>query len=205
MTETGPTVFLMDAEHARDKVGSVGKPQILAEVRVVDDHGRDLPDGQAGELLIRGPGVTPGYWNNRAATRAAFTADGWLRTGDVARRDVDGYYFIVDRIKDMYISGGENVYPAEVERVVYTYPGVQECAVVGVPNERWGEVGCAFVLPAPGASIDAEALRAFCRQNLAAYKVPKTVVVVDDFPRTAAGKIRKHVLRTDHRASKAEP
>jgi fatty-acyl-CoA synthase len=205
MTETGPTVFLTDAEHALDKPGSVGKPQILAEARVVDDHGRDLPDGQAGELLIRGPGVTPGYWNNQAATQAAFTSDGWLRTGDVARRDVDGYYFIVDRIKDMYISGGENVYPAEVERVVYTYPGVQECAVVGVPDERWGEVGCAFVLPAPGASIDAEMLRAFCRQNLAAYKVPKAVVVVDDFPRTAAGKVRKHMLRVDHLANRAEP
>ncbi|HEX6958362.1 MAG TPA: AMP-binding protein, partial [Ferrovibrio sp.] len=109
MTETGPTVFLMDTEHAREKIGSVGKPQILAEVRIVDEAGAMVPDGEAGELQIRGPGITPGYWNNEAATRAAFTPDGWLKTGDVAKRDSDGYYYIVDRIKDMYISGGENV------------------------------------------------------------------------------------------------
>ncbi|MBN1206262.1 MAG: long-chain fatty acid--CoA ligase [Myxococcaceae bacterium] len=195
MTETGPTVFLMDTAHAEAKIGSVGKPQILAEVRVVDTNDRPLPDDVAGELQIRGPGVTPGYWNNEAATQAAFTRDGWLRTGDVARRDADGYYYIVDRIKDMYISGGENVYPAEVEIVIYKYPGVLECAVIGVPDEKWGEVGRAFILPQPGKSIDAEALRAFCRQNLAAYKVPRYVDIVSDFPRTAAGKIQKQVLR----------
>jgi fatty-acyl-CoA synthase len=196
MTETGPTVFLMDRAHAKAKIGSVGKPQILAEVRVVDDHDRPLPDEHAGELQIRGPGVTPGYWNNEAATRAAFTADGWLRTGDVARRDRDGYYYIVDRIKDMYISGGENVYPAEVEIVIYRFPGVLECAVIGVPDQKWGEVGCAYVLPQPGVDVDAEALRAFCRENLAAYKVPKHFRITEDFPRTAAGKVQKHVLRS---------
>lgn len=195
MTETGPTVFLMDTAHAEAKIGSVGKPQILAEVRVVDLDDNPLPANEAGELQIRGPGVTPGYWNNEAATKAAFTRDGWLKTGDVARRDADGYYYIVDRIKDMYISGGENVYPAEVEIVIYKFPGVLECAVLGVPDEKWGEVGRACVLPQPGASIDPEGLRAFCRQNLAAYKVPKYIDVVDDFPRTAAGKIQKHVLR----------
>lgn len=196
MTETGPTVFLMDREHAQAKIGSVGKPQILAEVRVVDDNDHPLPDDHAGELQIRGPGITPGYWNNEAATKAAFTADGWLRTGDVARRDSDGYYYIVDRIKDMFISGGENVYPAEVEIAIYKFPGVLECAVIGVPDEKWGEVGCAFVLPQPDASIDAEALRNFCRQNLAAYKVPKHIRIIGDFPRTAAGKVQKHILRS---------
>lgn len=195
MTETGPTVFLMDRAHAKDKIGSVGKPQILAEVRLVDDHDRTLPDEHAGELQIRGPGVTPGYWNNETATKAAFTADGWLRTGDVARRDRDGYYYIVDRIKDMFISGGENVYPAEVEIVIYRFPGVLECAVIGVPDEKWGEVGCVYVLPQPGATVDAEALRAYCRENLAAYKVPKHIRITEDFPRTAAGKVQKHVLR----------
>jgi fatty-acyl-CoA synthase len=195
MTETGPTVFLMDTAHAEAKIGSVGKPQILAEVRVVDDEGRELPAGEAGELQIRGPGITPGYWNNEAATKAAFTADGWLKSGDVARRDADGYYYIVDRIKDMYISGGENVYPAEVEIVLYKFPGVLECAVLGVPDEKWGEAGRACVLPKPGESVDPEALRAFCRANLAAYKVPKYIDIVDDFPRTAAGKIQKHLLR----------
>lgn len=195
MTETGPTVFLMDRAHTKAKIGSVGKPQILAEVRVVDDRDRPLPVEQAGELQIRGPGVTPGYWNNEAATRAAFTSDGWLRTGDVARRDADGYYYIVDRIKDMFISGGENVYPAEVEIVIYKFPGVLECAVIGVPDEKWGEVGCAYVLPQPNGSVDAEALRAFCRENLAAYKVPKHIRIIEDFPRTAAGKVQKHILR----------
>lgn len=195
MTETGPTVFLMDRAHAKAKIGSVGKPQILAEVRVVDDHDRPLPADHAGELQIRGPGVTPGYWNNEAATKAAFTSDGWLRTGDVARRDADGYYYIVDRIKDMFISGGENVYPAEVEIVIYRFPGVLECAVIGVPDEKWGEVGCAYVLPQPSANVDAEALRAHCRENLAAYKVPKHIRIIEDFPRTAAGKVQKHILR----------
>lgn len=196
MTETGPTVFLMDAAHAVAKIGSVGKPQILAEVRLVDDDGHELPADQAGELQIRGPGITPGYWNNTAATKAAFTPDGWLKSGDVARRDADGYYYIVDRIKDMYISGGENVYPAEVEIVIYRFPGVLECAVLGVPDEKWGEVGRACVLPRPGETVDPEALRAFCRENLAAYKVPKHIDIVDDFPRTAAGKIQKHLLRS---------
>lgn len=195
MTETGPTVFLMDRDHVEAKIGSVGKPQLLAEVRIVDDADNPLPDNEAGELQIRGPGVTPGYWNNEAATKAAFTQDGWLRTGDVAKRDSDGYYYIVDRIKDMYISGGENVYPAEVEIVIYKFPAVLECAVLGVPDEKWGEVGCAYVLPRPGETVDAEALRSFCRQNLAAYKVPKYIEIVQDFPRTAAGKIQKHVLR----------
>lgn len=199
MTETGPTVFLMDADHVEAKIGSVGRPQILAEVRVVDDEGNPLAANEAGELQIRGPGVTPGYWNNEAATKAAFTTDGWLKTGDVAKRDDDGYYYIVDRIKDMYISGGENVYPAEVEVVIYRFPGVLECAVLGVPDEKWGEVGYAYVLPRPGESVDPEALRAYCRQNLAAYKVPKYVEVVSDFPRTAAGKIQKHLLRSSRK------
>lgn len=200
MTETGPTVFLMDPEHAEAKIGSVGKPQILAEVRLVDDDGALLPANEPGELQIRGPGVTPGYWNNAAATTAAFTPDGWLKSGDVARRDADGYYYIVDRIKDMYISGGENVYPAEVEIVIYRFPGVLECAVLGIHDEKWGEVGCAYVLPRPGETVDPEALRKFCRDNLAAYKVPKHIEIVEDFPRTAAGKIQKHVLRGNHRS-----
>jgi fatty-acyl-CoA synthase len=195
MTETGPTVFLMDAANAERKIGSVGKPQILSEVRVVDAEGRECAVGDAGELLIRGPNVTPGYWNNEVATRAAFLPGGWLKTGDVAKRDADGYYFIVDRIKDMFISGGENVYPAEVERAIYTHPAVLEVAVVGVPDAKWGEVGAAYVLAKPGASLGGDELRAFCRKILASYKVPKHVAVVSDFPRTAAGKIQKHVLK----------
>jgi fatty-acyl-CoA synthase len=188
MTETGPTVFLMSQEEAVDSIGSVGKPQILSEVRLVDAQGR-------GEILFRGPNITPGYFNNPGATAAAIDRDGWLHSGDVGRRDSDGYYFIVDRIKDMYISGGENVYPAEVEAVLTNHAAVLEAAVIGVPDERWGEVGHAAVRLRPGAACEPEALRAFARTQLAAYKVPKYVTIVEDYPRTAAGKVQKHLLR----------
>jgi fatty-acyl-CoA synthase len=195
MTETGPTLFLMDEEAAERKIGSVGKPQILCEVRLVDDAGRVVEGAGAGELQIRGPGVTPGYWRNEEATRAAFADDGWLRSGDVARRDADGYYSIIDRIKDMYISGGENVYPAEVEHVLVSHPDILEAIVIGVPDDTWGEVGRAFLIPRPGVAVEIPALSAWCRERLAAYKVPKSFEMVEEFPRTAAGKVQKHVLR----------
>lgn len=192
MTETGPTTFLMDRGNAERKIGSVGRAQMLTECRLAG-----IPDGAAGEgeIQLRGPNITPGYFRNPEATAATFTEDGWLKTGDVGRRDDEGYMFIVDRIKDMYISGGENVYPAEVERILAHYPGVLECAVIGVPDSKWGEVGAAFLLPRPGASVDVEGLRGWCRERLAAYKVPAHVRMVEDFPRTAAGKIRKPALR----------
>jgi fatty-acyl-CoA synthase len=192
MTETGPTVFLMDREHAVEKIGSVGRPQMLTECRL--DGVSDGEPGE-GEILLRGPNITPGYYENPEATQAAFADGGWLRTGDVGRRDADGFMRIVDRIKDMYISGGENVYPAEVERVLVEHPAVLEAAVVGIPSERWGETGAAFLLVRPGQSIDPDALRSWCRQRLAAYKVPAQVRVLDDFPRTAAGKVRKTELK----------
>lgn len=195
MTETGPTAFFMDRAGAAAKIGSVGKPRLLTEVRLVDGAGRDVAAGEQGEILFRGPGVTPGYFGNPGATQAAFTADGWLKSGDVGRRDADGYYFIVDRIKDMYISGGENVYPAEVEAVLDGHPAVLEAIVVGVADARWGEVGHAFVRLRPGASLDEPALRAYLRERLAAYKVPRDISVVEEFPRTAAGKVQKHVLK----------
>ena len=195
MTETGPTVFLMDPVHAVDKIGSVGKPQLLSEVRLVDAEGRDVAPGERGEILFRGPGVTPGYFNNPGATATAIDRDGWLHSGDVGRRDGDGCYFIVDRIKDMYISGGENVYPAEVEAVLTDHAAVLEAAVIGVADERWGEVGHAAVRLRPGAACAEDELRAFARSRLAAYKVPKRITIVEDYPRTAAGKVQKHLLR----------
>ena len=195
MTETGPTVFLMDPEKAVEKIGSVGKPQLLSEVRLIDAEGGDVGEGAQGELLFRGPNITPGYFNNPEATAAAFTHDGWLKSGDVARRDAEGYYYIVDRIKDMYISGGENVYPAEVEAVLTDHAAVLEAAVIGVADERWGEVGHAVIRLRPGQTCDGETVRAFARSRLAAYKVPKHVTIVDDYPRTAAGKVQKHMLR----------
>jgi fatty-acyl-CoA synthase len=192
MTETGPTVFLMDPTRAGDKIGSVGRAQMLTQVRLAG-----VAEGAAGtgEIQLRGPNITPGYYDNPKATAAAFTPDGWLATGDVGRRDAEGYYFVVDRIKDMFISGGENVYPAEVERVLNAHPSVLESAVIGVPDPRWGETGAGFVLLRPGQQAAPEDLRGWCRARLAAYKVPATLRVVEDFPRTAAGKIRKTELR----------
>jgi fatty-acyl-CoA synthase len=205
MTETGPTAFLVDAADAWDRIGSVGKPQLLCSVRIVDEAGRDVADGEVGDLLFAGPGVTPGYWRNTEATRAAFTGDGWLRSGDLARRDSDGFHYVVGRRKEMFISGGENVYPAEVENVLAAHPQVVDAAVVGAPDERWGEVGRAFVQPVRGSRLCADELAAFCRARLAAYKVPKTFTFVADFPRTSAGKIQKHLLGCDLRTPASEP
>ncbi len=201
MTETGPTVFLLDEENAIARAGSVGKPQPFVDVRLADADGNDVAPGEPGELLIRGPGVTPGYWRNEAATKEAFE-DGWLRSGDVGRVDEDGFFYIVDRVKDMYISGGENVYPAEVEAVIHRIPGVRAAAVIGVPDERWGEVGRALVEVEPGAEVDAESVRRHCRARLAAYKVPAAVHVVEELPRGATGKVLKHVLRDQQRAGR---
>ena len=194
MTETGPTLFLMDEASVEAKIGSVGKAQLLAEVRLVGADGQDVPRGDGGELWFRGPGITPGYWQRPEETEKAF-ADGWLRSGDLGRCDEDGYYYIVGRLKDMYISGGENVYPAEVENVLAAHPAILEAAVVGIADERWGEVGRAWLLPRPGEAVPAqEALTRYCRERLAPYKVPREWRTVEEFPRTAAGKIQKHLL-----------
>lgn len=195
MTESGPTTFLMRPEEALLKPDAVGRPLPMTEARIVGPDGRDLPPGQAGELWLRGANVTPGYWNRPDASAEAIDAAGWLRTGDVARADPDGFHHIVDRIKDMYISGGENVYPAEVEAVLAAHPDVLEAAVAGVPDQRWGEVGRAWLVPRPGRRIDDDGIRDYCRERLAGYKVPKSVAVVDALPRTPAGKVQKHVLQ----------
>jgi fatty-acyl-CoA synthase len=164
-------------------------------VRCVRADLSDAPPGEAGEVLIRGPNVTPGYWNDAEATKEAFAADGWFRSGDVARIDAAGHLHIVDRLKDMYISGGENVYPAEVESVIFEHPDVSEAAVVGVPDPKWGEVGRAFVVPIPGAALDTDSVRAFLASRLAKYKIPVHIDVVPELPRTGSGKVRKAELR----------
>ena len=195
MTETGPTAFVAAPEDALRKIGSVGKPQMLLDVRIVDANGRDVAPGETGEIWMRGAGLTPGYWKRPDETAKAFTADGWLKSGDVGRCDAEGCYYVSGRIKEMYISGGENVYPAEVENVLARHPAVLEAAVIGVPDEKWGEVGHAFILLRPGAAnVAATEVIQFCRSNLAGYKTPRHVSFVDEFPRTAAGKIRKHLL-----------
>jgi fatty-acyl-CoA synthase len=195
MTETGPTAFVASPDEALTKIGSVGKPQLLLDVRIVGADGRDVADGETGEIWMRGAGLTPGYWNRPEDTAKAFTPDGWLKSGDIGRRDADGCYYVAGRIKEMYISGGENVYPAEVENVLARHPAILEAAVIGVPDEKWGEVGHAFVLLRPeGPSASDTDVISFCRVNLAGFKAPRYVTFVTDFPRTPAGKIRKHLL-----------
>jgi fatty-acyl-CoA synthase len=202
MSENGTILGVPpDTEIARAKAGSAGVAAPAVEVRLVGPDGRDVAEGEVGEIWLRGPSVTQGYWNNPEATTAAFV-DGWFRTGDAARRDEDGFYFIVDRWKDMYISGGENVYPAEVEAALLAMAAVADAAVVGLPDPRWGEAGCAFLVLKPGAACDAAAVAAWCGERLARYKLPAHVRFVDALPRTASGKVQKDILR---RAFAAEP
>ncbi|MCR5879826.1 class I adenylate-forming enzyme family protein [Phenylobacterium sp. J367] len=162
-----------------------------------------MPEGEVGEVWLRGPSVTSAYWNQPEATAKAFK-DGWFRTGDAARRDADGFYFIVDRWKDMYITGGENVYPAEVEQVIAAMDGVADAAVVGVPDPRWGESGCAYVVLRPGAEPDPAKVADWCDERLARYKRPSHVRFVEALPRTASGKIQKDILRRQFAAQQNE-
>jgi fatty-acyl-CoA synthase len=194
MTETGPTAFLVDEANALRKIGSVGKAQLLVEARIAGPGDTPLPPGETGEIQFFGPGLTPGYWQRPAETGALFTADGWLRSGDLGRFDEEGYCFVAGRIKEMYISGGENVYPAEVENVLAQHPAIQDAAVAGVPDEKWGEVGCAHIILRDGQEASAETLADWCRERLAGYKVPRHFRFAQDFPRTAAGKVQKHLL-----------
>ena len=195
MTETGPTVFLIDKENAIRKSGSVGKPCMHVMVRCVDKNGNDLPPGQRGELLIKGPGVTPGYWNNPEKTAESIDQNGWLHSGDVVEYDNDGYYYIVDRIKDMYISGGENVYPAEIENLIDKLPQISEVSVIGIPDEKWGEVGKVFAVLKLGESITEREIIDYLQGKLARYKIPKSVEFIDQLPRNQTGKILKSELR----------
>lgn len=194
MTETSPGGIGLDAEDASRKIGSAGKPLMHTQVKIVDDQGNTLPHGEVGELLIRGPNITPGYWNNPKATADTFVDD-WLKTGDAARFDDEGFVYIVDRWKDMYISGGENVYPAEIEDVLYRLPEIAEAASIGVPDERWGEAGKAVLVLKPGKTLSSDAVIAHCIANLAKFKVPASVEFIDALPRNATGKVLKRVLR----------
>ncbi|MCS7079936.1 MAG: long-chain fatty acid--CoA ligase [Chloracidobacterium sp.] len=193
LTEAGPNNFWLPEEQVREKPGAVGYPLWSVEARIVRSDGVEAAPDEVGELCLRGPHLFSGYWNNPAATAAAVDADGWLHTGDLAARDADGCFRIVGRLKEMFISGGENVYPAEVESVLHEHPSVVEAAVVGVPDPKWGEVGAAFVVLTGDASDDE--LTAFCRARLAGYKVPKRFIRLPALPRTGAHKIDKAALR----------
>ncbi|MCC6802055.1 MAG: long-chain fatty acid--CoA ligase, partial [Anaerolineae bacterium] len=186
MTETSPTVFLNDKRRALAKPSSVGKPLLHTRVRVVNDDFRDVAPGQIGEVVIGGPNITPGYWKRPDANADSFTVDEfgnrWIHSGDAGTVDDEGCIYVVDRYKDMYISGGENVYPAEIEQVIYGLDAVAEAAVIGVPDERWGESGLAVVVVKPGYELRDEEIIERCRTNLAKFKVPKAVVFIESLP-----------------------
>ncbi len=193
LTEVGPNCFSMTDAESVSKAGSIGRPSLFLEARLAAADGSEVPVGSAGELCLRGPQVCAGYWNNSAATESVLQG-GWFRTGDMARLDEDGCYRIAGRQKEMIISGGENVYAAEVEAVFADHPAVAEAALIGQPDETWGEVGVMVVIQRPGQAAEAGDLLAFCRKRLARYKIPKRVVFADDFPRTALGKPQKQAL-----------
>jgi fatty-acyl-CoA synthase len=197
MTETSPSVLVQNREMALGKPGSTGKPVLHNAVRIVDENGNDIAVGETGELWVKGPNITPGYWNRPDATAETIT-DGWLHTGDACRVDEDGHYYIVDRWKDMYISGGENVYPAEIESVLFKHEAIADVSVIGVPDDRWDEVGCAIVVKAPDTDVEADDIILFCQDKLARYKIPKSVEFMDELPRNATGKVLKRVLREQY-------
>jgi fatty-acyl-CoA synthase len=194
LTEVGVNCFSMTDEDALRKMGSVGKPIFHSRMRLVDADGNDVPTGQTGELLIAGPHVCAGYWNRPEAT-AESLRDGWFHTGDMARQDEEGYFYIAGRFKDMIISGGENVYAAEVEAVFREHAAVADAALIGQPDEKWGEVGLMIVACKPGHSVNAEELLKFCAGRLAKYKIPKKVQFVDALPYSPYGKVIKAELR----------
>lgn len=194
LTEVGPNVFSLNEEHAVSKIGSIGFANFYVDARVVDDDDNELGANEVGELVLRGPVVTPGYWRNPEATAEALRG-GWFHTGDLVKRDEDGFYYVVDRKKDMYKSGGENVYPVEVEHFLRTHPAVREVAVTGVPDERWGEVGKAWVVVEEGETLTADGLREYCLGQLAKFKIPRHVAFLDELPKGDSGKILKKELR----------
>lgn len=194
LTEAGVNCFSMTDEDALRKIGSVGKPIFHSEMRLVDEKGNDVPLGETGELIIKGPHVCAGYWNNPEATAGALR-EGWFHTGDMVRMDGEGYFYIVGRFKDMIISGGENVYAAEVEAVFREHEAVADAALIGQPDEKWGEVGLIIVARKPNQKVEAEELLQFCSGRLAKYKIPKRVEFVESLPYSPYGKVMKAELR----------
>lgn len=194
LTEFGPNVFSLNEEDSIRKIGSIGFPNFYIQARIVDDSGVDLPTGEIGELILKGPVCMPGYWNNAEAT-AHTIVDGWLHTGDLVKRDDEGYFYVAGRKKDMYKSGGENVYPVEVERVISTHPAVREVAVIGVPDAKWGEVGKAYIALNAGHTLSEVELLEFCQKNLAKFKCPRQVEFLAELPKGDSGKILKRMLK----------
>ncbi|QDK36321.1 AMP-dependent synthetase [Bdellovibrio sp. NC01] len=192
LTEFGPSVFSLNEEDALRKIGSIGFPNFYVEAKVVDNEGRELGAEQIGELILKGPACMQGYWHNEKATKETIR-DGWLYTGDLVRRDAEGYYYVVGRKKEMFISGGENVYPVELEQVLRTCPGILEVAVIGVPDEKWGEVGKAFIVKKE--ELELNQVMNHCLKNLAKFKIPKHFIFLDALPKGDSGKILKRKLQ----------
>lgn len=192
LTEFGPNVFSLNEEDAVRKIGSIGFPNFYIEARIVDNNGNELGTNEIGELVLKGPMCMTGYWKNEKATKETLK-DGWLHTGDLVRRDEEGFFYVVGRKKDMFISGGENIYPPELEQVIRTLPGVREVAVIGVPDEKWGEVGKAFIVK-DREDLSMEELQAHCLKNLAKFKIPKSFVFLSELPKGDSGKILKRKL-----------
>ncbi len=200
LTEVGPNNFYMPPGASKKKPTAVGLPFFHNEIRLVNENLEDVPQGEVGELLLRGPHAFSGYWNNPQATQDTIESDGWVHTGDLARQDQDGFVFITGRKKDVFQSGGENVYPIEIERVLDEHPAVDQAAIVAIPDEKWGEVGCAFIVLVKGEEVLEKELVKFMRSKLARYKVPKQIVFVDELPKTSTGKIDKRQLEQQTRS-----
>jgi len=207
LTEVGVNCFSMSDEEALRKAGSIGKPMMFTEARVLDASGHAIvpgansageKDGAQGELCLRGPHVCKGYWQDPDATAAVLDADGWFHTGDIVRRDEEGFFYVVGRSKDMFISGGVNVYPAEIEAELLRHPAIAEAAVIGVAHATWGEVGVAFVVRKAGGDASPEAITSFLAPKLAKYKLPREFIYVESLPRTAYGKVVKAELRENY-------
>jgi len=196
------TITFLSPDDAVLKIGSVGLPVFHGEVRIVDKSGKDASPGEVGEIIINGPTLMSGYWNRPDLT-AETIRDGWLYTGDLARMDEEGYIYIIDREKDMYISGGENVYPAEIEKVLHTHPKIFDAGIVGVPDERWGEVGKAFIVLKAGEAMGNGEVFEFLKGKVAKYKIPKYVEVIEELPKTASGKIQKFILKERHKTERS--
>jgi fatty-acyl-CoA synthase len=195
MTEFGPGIFALAPEDAIRKAGSIGRPNFYVDARIVNDANEPLGPNEVGELVLKGPSICSGYFGEPGATAAMVDEEGWFHTGDLVQHDEEWYFFIVGRKKDMFISGGENVYPPEIEAALYEHPAVHMCAVIGVPDPRWGEVGLACVVLEPEADVKEHELLAFLRERLAGYKVPQRVEFMDELPVSGAGKILKRQLR----------
>jgi fatty-acyl-CoA synthase len=195
LTEVGVNCFAINDEDSARKPGSIGKPMMFTEAKLVGSNGNEVARDEVGELCLRGPHVCRGYWNNPAATSQVLDSEGWFRTGDLARCDADGFYYIAGRSKDMIISGGVNIYPAEIEKEILVHPAIAEVSVLGAPDEKWGEVPIAFVSLNPGASIDELELIEFLRPTISKIKLPRRVIFVTALPRNAYGKVLKLELR----------